>query len=239
MLPDKFKSMLRGPRAQPVPPAAQAQAQAQPRSHFSGAAAAVGAAGADAAERSSRGLEEFFKYIRETSGLTILDLGPATQANISFITNLGHRIYTGDFLQILHDTFDGEDAAGQSNPGQIEYFLKQALDYPDGHFDGVLIWDVLEYLAPPLLTAVVERLHRIVRPRSYLLSFFHADDKQEAVPYYTFRIQSISTLQVARQGRRRPAQLFNNRSLEKVFGKFESVKFFLTKERLREVIVKA
>jgi hypothetical protein len=37
---------------------------------------------------------------------------------------------------------------------------------------------------------------------------------------------------------RRPAQLFNNRSLEKLFHRFESVKFFLTREQLREVIVK-
>jgi 2-polyprenyl-3-methyl-5-hydroxy-6-metoxy-1,4-benzoquinol methylase len=191
------------------------------------------------AERSSRGLEEFFKYIRDTSGLTILDLGPATQANINFITNLGHRLYTADFLQVLNDTFGLDNMADQSNPGRIEYFLKQALDYPEGHFDGVLIWDVLEYLAPALLTAVVERLNQIVRPKSYMLAFFHADDKLEAVPSYTFRIQTTTTLQVAQQGKRRPAQLFNNRSLEKLFGKFESVKFFLTKERLREVIVKA
>jgi hypothetical protein len=32
--------------------------------------------------------------------------------------------------------------------------------------------------------------------------------------------------------------LYNNRSLEKLFARFESVKFFLTRERLREVIVK-
>lgn len=189
-------------------------------------------------ERASRGLEEFFRHIRDSSGLTILDLGPATQANINFITNLGHRIYTADFLQNLTETFGPDNTGDQSNPGQIEYFLKQALDYPEGHFDGVLVWDVLEYLGPPLLSAVIERLSLIVRPKSYMLAFFHADDKQDAVPFYTFRIQGISALQVACQGRRRPAQLFNNRSLEKLFGKFESVKFFLTKERLREVIVK-
>ena len=51
----------------------------------------------------------------------------------------------------------------------------------------------LEYLAPALLTAVVERLHQIVRPKSYMLAFFHADDKQEAVPFYTFRIQGVTT----------------------------------------------
>jgi 2-polyprenyl-3-methyl-5-hydroxy-6-metoxy-1,4-benzoquinol methylase len=187
--------------------------------------------------RPSRGLEEFFTYIRDQSGLTILDLGGATQQNVSFITNLGHRLYSEDFLQILQETFGGDDAE-QANPGRIDYFLRQALDYPEGQFDGVLVWDVLEYLGPALLTAVVERLHAIVRPKSYMLAFFHADDKLDAAPFYTFRIQDVNILQVAQQGVRKPAQLFNNRSLEKLFGRYESVKFFLTRERLREVIVK-
>src|SRR3954452_15834598 len=187
--------------------------------------------------RPSRGLEEFFTYIRDQSGLTILDLGGATQQNVNFITNLGHRLYSEDFLQILNETF-GDDAAEQSNSGRIDYFLRQSLDYPEGHFDGVLIWDTLEYLAPALLTAVIERMHAIVRPKSYMLAFFHSDDKLDPVPYYTFRIQDVNQLQVAQRGARRPAQLFNNRSLEKLFTRYESVKFFLTRERLREVIVK-
>jgi len=187
--------------------------------------------------RPSRGLDEFFSYIRDQSGLTILDLGGATQQNVSFITNLGHRLYSEDFLQILQETFD-EGAADQSNTGRIDYFLRQALEYPEAHFDGVLIWDVLEHLAPALLTAVIERLHTIVRPKSYMLAFFHSDDKLDAAPYYTFRIQDVNMLQVAQHGTRHPAQLFNNRSLEKLFGRYESVKFFLTRERLREVIIK-
>ena len=62
--------------------------------------------------RTSRGLEEFFTYIRDQSGLTILDLGGATQQNVSFITNLGHRLYSENFLQILSETF-GEDTVDQ------------------------------------------------------------------------------------------------------------------------------
>jgi len=186
--------------------------------------------------RNSRGLEEFFGYIRDQSGLTILDLGGATQKNVSFITELGHRLYSEDFLAILKETF--ADDPDQSNPGRIEYFLTQTLDYPEGQFDGVLVWDVLEYLNPALLNAVVERLHKVTRPKSYLLAFFHSDDKLAGVPYYTFRISEVNALEVSTQGTRRPAQLFNNRSLEKLFGRFESVKFFLTRERLREVIIK-
>src|SRR5581483_5792757 len=87
--------------------------------------------------RPSRGLEEFFNYIRDQSGLTILDLGGATQQNVSFITNLGHRLYSEDFLQILNETFGEDGAAEQSNAGRIDYFLRQSLDYPEGHFDGV------------------------------------------------------------------------------------------------------
>ena len=233
MLTDRLKSMLRGPRDAQLSGVASKPAEGQ-RSFFSGRQGG----GVEHITRQSRGLEEFFNYIRGQSGLTILDLGGATQQNVSFITNLGHRLYSEDFLQILNETFGADGAVDQSNPGRIEYFLRQALEYPEGHFDGVLIWDVLEYLAPALLTAVVERLHKIVRPKSYMLSFFHSDNKLQAVPYYTFRIQEVNLLQVAQQGSRHPAQLFNNRSLEKLFGSFESVKFFHTRESLREVIIK-
>jgi hypothetical protein len=234
-LPGPLKGMLGAPRGAPL-----ANGSARPagsgRPLYSGWHTGGGAANA---VRPSRGLEEFFGYIHGQSGLTILDLGAASQQNVSFITGLGHRLYSEDFLRILGETFGENGASEQSNPGRIEYFLRQTLDHPPAHFDGVLIWDVLEYLAPALLNAVVERLHRTVRPRSYMLAFFHSDDKLEAVPSYTFRIQQMNALEVVRHGMRRPAQLFNNRSLEKLFGRFESAKFFLTRERLREVIIKA
>ena len=75
-------------------------------------------------------------------------------------------------------------------------------------------------------------------PHSFCSWFFHADDRLESVPYYTFRIQGMTQLHVTQRGARRPVQLFNNRSLEKLFASYDSVKFFLTRERLREVIVR-
>ena len=232
MLPDRLKGLLRGVLGSQSPSGTSSKPADSLRSLFS----SRHTSGVETITRTSRGLQEFFNYIRGQSGLTILDFGAATQQNVSFITNLGHRLYSENFLQLLKENFSSD--ADQSNPGRIEHFLKQALDYPEGQFDGVLIWDVLEYLSPALLAAVVERLHKIVKPSSYMLSFFHSDDKQEAVPYYTFRIQELNTLQVDQHGARQPVQLFNNRSLEKLFSRFGSVKFFLTRERLREVIIK-
>jgi hypothetical protein len=71
-----------------------------------------------------------------------------------------------------------------------------------------------------------------------VLAFFHSDEKLNHVPYYAFRIREQNQLHVTQKGARQPAQLFNNRSLEKLFQRFESVKFFLTREHLREVIVR-
>jgi hypothetical protein len=229
-LPGPLKNLFRGRGSSPAGPG--------PITPSVGRPAAIRHGEETVTTRPSRGLEEFFGYIRDQSGLTLLDLGGATQQNVSFITNLGHRLYSEDFLQILNETFGDEDPSEQANAGRIDYFLRQSLDYPEGHFDGVLIWDVLEYLQPALLNAVVERMHTIVRPRSYMLAFFHSDDRIESAPFYTFRIQDLNMLQVAQRGARRPAQLFNNRSLEKLFSRYESVKFFLTRERLREVIIK-
>jgi len=188
--------------------------------------------------RQSRGLDQFFGSFRDQTGLSILDLGGARQENINFITSLGHRFYSEDFLRILQETFS-DGVTDQSNPGRIDYFLRTSLDYPDEHFDGVLAWDSLEYMEPALLTATAEKLFRIVKPKGYLLAIFYAAERKQMVPCYTFRIQDPRTLQVSRQGERAASrQLFNNRSLEKLFHKFESVKFFLTRDNLREVIAR-
>lgn len=185
--------------------------------------------------RPSRGLEQFFTYLRGQAGLSILDLSSASQENINFITNLGHKLYSEDLVRSLDDVFGGED---QTNASRIEQFLRQTLNFENERFDGVLVWDVLQYMTPTLLAATLERLRTIVRPQSYLLTYFHSDEKAQQVPFYSFRIKDQQHLLLAQRGTRKPAQIFNNRSLEKLFQKFESVKFFLTREQLREVIVR-
>jgi hypothetical protein len=67
---------------------------------------------------------------------------------------------------------------------------------------------------------------------------FHAEERVEAIPTFAYRIQDHKTIQMGARGRRKPAQIFNNRGLEKLFQDYSSVKFFLTRDHLREVIVK-
>jgi hypothetical protein len=184
---------------------------------------------ADARARHSHGLEQFFTQIQGQGSLCILDVGGATQANVAFITGLGHKLYSEDFFRVLDSAPGPEPAAG---------LLQLTLDFPPESFDGVLLWDVLEFLPPPLLTAAVGRLYQVTKPGSYLLAFFHADEKAASVPAYSYRISDSKTLLLASKQMRRPAQMFNNRAVERLFQDFESVKFFLTRDHLREVIVR-
>jgi hypothetical protein len=207
--------------------------QPQPRQP----AASARAASDDRTEpvtRNSPGLEQFFGVVRDRRRLSILDLAGASQANVSFITNLGHGIYSGDFLHSLEETL----RRGGADPRTGAAFLEQNLPMRETGFDGALLWDCLQFLPAAWLEAAVGRLHAILRPEAVVLAYFRADEKAASVPCYQYRIASERTLHLMPRGARVPALYFNNRALEKLFQHFATTKFFLTRDHLREVLVR-
>jgi hypothetical protein len=184
-------------------------------------------------------VEQFFGAIRGRQGLSLLDFSSVSQLSVSVITGLGHKIYFEDLLQELDTNFgDGDFYANQADPVAKARFLRSALNFSDAALDGALVWDALEFLNAPLLQMVVERLHRQMKPGACLLAFFHGEEKATTVPVYSYRLTDQKTLALSLRSQRKPAQIFNNRGLERLFGQFQSVKFFLTRDHLREVIVR-
>ena len=194
--------------------------------------------------RHSHGLDQFCSSLEERPGLSILDFAGASQATISFLTNYGHRLYSDDFVRQMDLVFGAGSNSGddffenQANPLLVSDFFAAALNFEDESFDGALVWDSLQFLASPLLQTVVAKLRRILRPGASLLALFHTEERIESIPTFAYRVHDHRTIQMTSRSQRRPAQIFNNRSLEKLFQDFHSVKFFLTRDRLREVIVK-
>jgi hypothetical protein len=177
--------------------------------------------------------------IEDSSGLSVLDLGEISQSNVSFITALGHRLHSEDLLRTL-DTLivDGDPPGGPAQPDWIEAFLSGCFPFEEPSLDGVLVWDTLQYVGRQLLLATVDRLYEVLKPGACLLTFFHTTERPQELPLYSYRIASRDTLNLVPRGVRQSAQLFNNRGIERLFVRFNSVKFFLTRDNLREVIVK-
>lgn len=187
----------------------------------------------------SHGLAQFVASIRDNSGLSILDLGEISQSNVTFITNLGHRLYSVDFLRTLDSVSTGDDPpGGPSQRNRMEAFLEQCLGFDAESLDGTLGWGTLQFLSRPLLLATVDRLHQVLRPGACLLALFQTNERAARIPVYSYRIAGDDTLRLNFRGERQPVQIFNNRDIERLFERFDSVKFFLTRDNLREVIVR-
>jgi hypothetical protein len=188
--------------------------------------------------RTSNGLDQFVSALRDHGSPDILDLSGANQWNLDFLSKRG-RLTSDEFTYAATTAFSGGDFFGnQSESARIETFCRLSLDYSPGSFDAVLVWDCLEYLAPELLEEVVAHLYEIARPGALLLCYFHADQAARTLPVTQFRIIDSKTIQTAVRQSSRPTQFYSNRAIERIFQNFQSVKFFLTRDYLREVIVR-
>jgi hypothetical protein len=188
--------------------------------------------------RPSKGFEQFMSSMESSEALSILDLAGASQANITFITSLGHRISSEDVVATLTHYFGpGSGLEEQQSASAAYRFIEQLLDFPEASFDGALVWDTLQFLTSPVLEQTVDRLLHVMRPGGLILAFFHADEKATNTPLYHYRIQDQRTLLVTPRGEERQVQHYNNRSIERMFEKAHSLKFFLTRDHLREVII--
>jgi len=137
-------------------------------------------------DRRSNGLRQFFEDLPPDSRLRILDLGGATQANINFIALRGHKLYAEDLLRGLDD-FKRLLRQGSVRAGSGR-FIQDHLNFSE-QFDGVLVWDTLEFLDEETLAAAVVQLYGILKPGGALLGLFHTHAKGETVHVYRDEIR--------------------------------------------------
>jgi SAM-dependent methyltransferase len=206
--------------------------------------------------RRSSGLGELARVWDSESPLCVLDLGSTSAPNIRFFTERGHRIYSEDLLvastepQLITKDEQGNVALDSRK------FLADNLLYPAAHFDVVLCWNLPDYLDEGLVRPVMGRLWSVLKPGGMLLAFFHTKDAGPDSPCYRFHILEKDNLEMQRivlkrEARRGPTgavhtavadgfrlqRVFNNRHIETLFRDFASIKFFLARDNVREVLV--
>ena len=185
--------------------------------------------------RKSSGLSHFFETFPERPNLEVLDLGGLTQSNVNFLSEYGCKIHALDLLADF-DYCKEHLPDRQFDSQTAQQFIDEYLNYSVDQFDAILAWDTLEHLDADLLHLAVPRLGEILSPGGGLLTFFHTQSRGELVRVYRYRIEDSQVLALQVRQQRALPRTFNNRSLERLFGSFRSVKFFLTRDSLREVI---
>jgi SAM-dependent methyltransferase len=222
----------------------------------SGGAEAATPQAAPKLTRRSSGLGELSRIWESESPLCVLDLGSTSPANIRFFTEGSHKIYSEDLLVASTEPH----LVTKDEQGTVvldsRRFLADNLVYPAAHFDAVLCWNLPDYLDESLVRPVMGRLWSVLKPGGMLLAFFHTKDAGPDSPCYRFHIVGKDVLEMQRivlkrEARRGPTgaihtaitdgfrlqRVFNNRHIETLFRDFASIKFFLARDNVREVLV--
>lgn len=222
----------------------------------SGEAAAATPPAAQKLTRRSSGLGELSRMWDVDTPLCVLDLGSTSPANIRFFTERSHKVYSEDLLVASTDpNLVTKDEQGNAVLDSRQ-FLADNLVYPAAHFDVVFCWNLADYLDESLVRPVMGRLWSVLKPGGMLLAFFHTKDAGPDSPCYRFHIVGKDTLEMQRivlkrEARRGPTgvvhtaigdgfrlqRVFNNRHIETLFRDFASIKFFLARDNVREVLV--
>jgi SAM-dependent methyltransferase len=206
--------------------------------------------------RRSSGLGELSRSWESAQALCVLDLGSTSPTNIRHFTERGHKIYSEDLLTASTNpellTKDEQD----NDVLDSRKFLADNLVYPAAQFDVIFCWNLPDYLDESLVKPVVGRLWSVLKPGGMLLAFFHTRDAGPDSPCHRFHIVGGDTLEMQkielrREARRGPTgavhtalsegfqlqRVFNNRHIENLFRDFASIKFFLARDSIREVLV--
>jgi SAM-dependent methyltransferase len=205
--------------------------------------------------RKSSGLGEVARVLKSEEPLCVLDIGATSATNIRYFTALGHKIYSEDLLDASADpSLVTKDEQGQTILDS-KRFLTDNLVLPNNRFDVVLCWNLADYMEESLVKPVVARLWSVMKPGAVLLAFFHMKEAGPDAPCYRYNIVGADTLEMqhieAREMQKKPGnsgnagvgsgfklqRVFNNRHIETLFRDFASIKFFLTRDNIREVLV--
>ena len=166
----------------------------------------------------------------------LLDLGPVVGSNVSFFgEELGCKIIVED----LSKDIDRHVRDGLLE--QFPEFLRKRFPQESDSIDGILCWDVFDYLDKKSAQSLADQLVRMLRPDGVLLAFFSTAEPQPGVkPEYTRHIV-VDKLNLqhrpysAARAKQRPLP---NRDIQRLFGPLRVVEQFLLKTNLREVLLR-
>ncbi|MGC2111736.1 MAG: SAM-dependent methyltransferase [Candidatus Korobacteraceae bacterium] len=187
--------------------------------------------------RRSTGFNEFIRAISREEGLKVLDLGSTSPANITFMTGLGHRFHQEDVLRLASDKSLIIPNGDGGNTVDVDRFFRENLNFGREDFDAVMFWDLADFLAEPLVKPLIERIQVAMKPGGILLAFFHTKDAGPNAPFYRYNIAAKDTLELQPVRAFRLQRVFNNRHVENLFRDYASIKFFLGRDNIREVLV--
>jgi hypothetical protein len=180
---------------------------------------------------STKALKKFIATLRLRPTPTLLDLGPVVGSNIAFFgEQLGCKIFIEDVFADI-ERFQREHRAAD-----LPAFL--ATRFPQGpeSVDGVLCWDLFDFLDKASARAVAEHLMRALKPNGALFGFFSTSQPAES-RFTKFIVADDANLRHRSYSNPRMRQaVLQNRDIIKLFERLRVSDSFLLQNKVREIL---
>jgi hypothetical protein len=192
------------------------------------------AGASDAPVYPTKVLARFIAGLNARSQPVLLDLGPVVGANVSFFgEQLGCKIIVEDVSK------DIDRHARDGSTDQLSAFLAKRFPQESASIDGILCWDLFDYLDKASAKSLADQLTRLLRPDGVLLAFFGTAEPQPGTrPEYTRHvvIDQVTLRHRAYPAARSKQRPLPNRDIQRLFEPLRVVEQFLLKTNLREVL---
>lgn len=179
----------------------------------------------------TKALKKFIGNLRAHPSPTLLDLGPVVGSNIAFFgEQLGCKIIIEDIFADI-DRFEREQRLRE-----LPAFLSKRLAQPEGSVDGILCWDLFDFMDRPTAQVVASYLARTLAVNGSLFGFFSTAHPREA-RLTKFVVVDDENLQHRPYSTSRMRQaVLQNRDIIKLFECLRVSDSFLLHSNVREIL---
>ena len=179
----------------------------------------------------TKALHKFIATLQAVDNPLLIDLGPVVGSNVTFFgEQLGCRLRVEDLAKDI-DRHVKDNTIDQLP----EFFAKRFKEAP-GTVDGILCWDLLDYLDRPAAQSLATSLSKLLKPDGSLLGFFSTAEQREAI-YTKYVVVDESALRYRTYPASRPRQRsLLNGDIIKLFKDLRVTDSFLMKSKVREML---
>ena len=186
----------------------------------------------------SKVFRDFVEILSRKERPVILDIGALIGSNVEYFFNLGVKVHVEDLLGAYQNQRYWHIVEGQSTFDEPR-FLEENLDYPESYFDGLIFWDLLNFIEPKFIKSFVQRITPMIKTGGYILAFVHTQNPLGPAPVNKYRLLDDCTLEYIPAGvSLEIKKTYQTRDITQVFVGCQGLKYYLLKHNILEVLLK-
>jgi hypothetical protein len=181
----------------------------------------------------SKAFPKFVAALAPRDAPVLLDFGPVIGANVAFCgEQLGCKLFIEDILADIDRQLRG------TAPEALATLFDKRFSHPDSGIDGILCWDLFDFLDKAAAQALARQIVRLLRPGGVVMGFFCTSSVERAA-FTKYEIVDDKSLRHRYHpgvgGRKQSLQ---NRDIIRMFEGLVVSDSFLLKNNTREMLLR-